>query len=165
LEGLRLLVRQGTVGSAVRDGLGIDPRPRSSVEAAENDPIAGPVEQREREALVATRVLERVVADDPDPLDRPPADPLLDGGPRREPVDVPGDGRHAVEVRLEDARQGLPVGIAGERVQAPAEPPQAATLDDDDHQEDRDDDDEPDDRRSDDRCDGGVQVDRWVLPE
>ena len=54
------------------DRLGVDARPGPRVQARDDPAVAVGVEQGEREALVAAGLLERVVADQPDALDRAP---------------------------------------------------------------------------------------------
>ena len=63
---------------AGRDRLAVDAGAVARVEAADDEPVAVLVEQGEREALVAARVLERVEAHEPDPLERLALRPLED---------------------------------------------------------------------------------------
>ena len=72
-EGLRLLVRQRRLRLARRDRLAVHARAGAGVEAADDEAVAVLVEQREREALVAAGVLERVEAHEADALERPAA--------------------------------------------------------------------------------------------
>ena len=59
------------------------------------------IEQRQREALVPAGLLERVVADETDPLERPPLGGFEDRRLGRQLVQLPGDGEDLVEVRVE----------------------------------------------------------------
>ena len=66
----RLLVGQAGVGATGGDRLGVDARAGPGVEARQDPAVARRIEQRQREALVAAGLLERVVADETDPLER-----------------------------------------------------------------------------------------------
>jgi len=66
-------------------------------------------------------------------------------------------------VGIEHGVEALPVGAAGQPVEAAPEPADPARLDEGEEDEDEDDEPEADDRRSDVRRDGGIQVDRSVL--
>ena len=65
--------------SPVGDRLGEDPRVRAAMQAAEDDAVPLVVEERDREALVGSGVLERVEADEPDVLEAAQRSPLDDG--------------------------------------------------------------------------------------
>ena len=159
-ERLGLLLGQRAFRSAVGDRLRVDPRPGPRMEAADDESVALGVGQREREALVATGVLEWVEPDEGDLLDRSPRRGLEDGGPRRQLVELPRDDADAIEVRLENGIEAATFFAARQGIEPTA---QAACLagqvDDEDEQQEAGDR-EADDGRSDDRGDGGVQVDR-----
>ncbi len=68
-DGRGLLVGQRRVRRGRRDRLRVDARAGPGVEARQDPAVAAGVEQRQGEALVAAGLLERVVADQPDPLE------------------------------------------------------------------------------------------------
>jgi hypothetical protein len=72
------------------------------VEAADDEAVTARVEKREREALVAARLLERVEPHEPDTLQRPPRAALENGGARRQLVELASDLVDLLEVRIED---------------------------------------------------------------
>ena len=78
-----LLLGEVGVGAARGDGLRVDARAGARVQAREDPAVALRVEQGQGEALVAAGLLERVVADQADPLERPQLRRLEDRRPRR----------------------------------------------------------------------------------
>jgi len=108
------------------------------MEAADDEPVAGRVRQREGEALVATGVFERVEPDEPDALDRPAAARLEDRGACRQLIELPPDGPDLLEVRVEDAIERLALPSSGQDRHAPADTAQLASHDEDEHEEDED---------------------------
>jgi hypothetical protein len=99
------------------------------MEAAQHEAVAGDVGHGQGKALVAAGVLERVVPDQADPLDRPPTGCLEDGGTGRQLVELAADGEDLVEVGLEDGAEILAVGPADQSVEPPSEAPDLALLD------------------------------------
>ena len=108
------------------------------MEAAQHEAVAGHVGQGQGEALVAARVLEGVVPDEADPLDRPPADGLEDGRAGRQLVELAADGVDLVEMGLEDGAEILAVGSADQPVEPPPQTPDLAQLDEGQDQENED---------------------------
>ena len=130
------------------------------MEAADHEAVAAGIGEGEREALVAAGVLERVVPNETNLLDRSPGRRLQDGRPRRKLVELAGDDADAVQMGIEDGVETPAVLAAGQAVESAAQPArQAGEVDHEDEQQERRDR-EADDGRSDDRGDGGVQVDR-----
>ena len=118
-----LLVGQRRVRAAARDGLRVDPRARARVEAREDPAVAVRVEQGEREALVPAGLLERVVADEADPLEALALGRLEDRGPGRDVVELACRPRRPSR----DGRRAPPRGF-GPRSRGSARPagPRAA---------------------------------------
>jgi hypothetical protein len=79
------------------------------VEAADDEAVPACVEEREREALVTARLLERVEPDEPDPLQRAARAALEDGRPGGQLVELTGDVVDLLEVGVED-RLDAPTG-------------------------------------------------------
>src|SRR6266699_3736774 len=123
------------------------------MEAADDEPVAGRVRQREGEALVATGVLEWVEADEPDALDRPAAVRLEDRGPCGQLVELAPDCPYLLEVRVEDAIEGLALPSTGQDRDAPPDPAQLACHDENEHEEDEDGQAEAEDDRAENRLD------------
>ena len=117
-----LLVRQPGVGAAGRDRLGVDARPGAGVQARQDPAVAVRVEQGQGEALVAAGLLERVVADEPDALERLPLGGLEDGRPGDDLVELAGDRVDLVEVGVEDGLEARALGAAGQAGQPGVEP-------------------------------------------
>jgi hypothetical protein len=133
------------------------------MEAADNEPVPLGVGQSQREALVPAGVLERVVPDEPDPLDRTPVRRLEHRGASRELVELARDGVDPVEVRLEDGVEAPAVRSPRQRVESTSEAARLPSEEEDEDKEQENRASEPDDRGADDRSDGGVEVDRCVL--
>jgi hypothetical protein len=108
------------------------------MKAAQHKSVAVPVEERQREALVAAGLLERVVANDADPRKRLAQVALEDGGSSGEPVDVPDDGADTLEVRPEDRLEALLVASSRDHLEPAGETAGAPEEDDRDDDEDRD---------------------------
>jgi hypothetical protein len=72
------------------------------VKAADDEAITVGIEQRQREALVSTGVLERVEPDEPDLLEGALAVRLQDRGSGRELVELGRDRIHLVDMGVED---------------------------------------------------------------
>ena len=152
------------VGAAGCDRLGVDARPRSRVEARQHPAVARRIEQRQREALVAARLLERVVADETDPLERLSLASLRGRrGPGGQLVELARDCVHLVEMRVEDGLEALAVPAAGQTAQPGIDPAGPSGERDDGQEEQDDDDDEPDDERSEIGLDERVEVDPRIL--
>src|SRR5439155_12095638 len=124
---------------------------------------AGRVGQRERKALVAPGVLERVEPDEADALDRATARRLEHRRSGGEVVELAGDRVDLVEVGIEYRAEVGPVGSAGDPVQASPQPADPPCLDEGQHEQDERGDPEAGDGRPDVRCDEGVEIDRGVL--
>jgi hypothetical protein len=118
------------------------------------------VEQRDREALVAARVFERVEPDDPDPLECLPKLGFLDGRPCRQPLDIASEPVDLFKVRAEDRLEAPAVVATGHRFDPPRQPP----LSKDEHEHgEHEDDDEPRERkngRAERLVEGSLDVDR-----
>ena len=91
------------------------------MEARQDEPVATAIDDGEREALVAARLLERVVPDDPDPAERLPDVPFEDRCPGLDLVDIGDDLPDPVEVGRQDGLEARVVTPAGEPLEAPAE--------------------------------------------
>ena len=111
------------------------------MQAREDPPVAGRIEQREREALVAARLLERVVADEADPLEGTPLGALEDRHPSRQLVELTRDVVDLVEVGIEHGLEISTVRPAGQTSQPgvdPARPPRDQDDGDQEHENDDD---------------------------
>lgn len=137
-QGLRLLVRQGRLGPALTDGLRVHARAGARVEAVEHEAVTRRVDDGERKALVATGVVEGVVADESDSTERAPDVALERRGPGRDVVEVAGDASDPVEMLAEHGLEAALVAAAGQRLQAAAEPRDPAREDADDDEQDDD---------------------------
>jgi hypothetical protein len=133
------------------------------MEAAHDEAVAPRIEQSEREALVATGLLEWVEPDEADPLDRLPSVALVDRGPGRQLVELARDLEDLLEVGVED-RLDAPTGCAaGQSLEPLLEPPDPAALENRQQQEEEDGDDQADDDRPEVRREERVEVDPGVL--
>ena len=83
-DGGGLLLGQRRLRATAADGLRVHARARAGVQARQHPAVAFGVEQREREALVAAGLLERVVADEADPLEGAQPGALERPGPSRQ---------------------------------------------------------------------------------
>src|SRR5439155_17192775 len=119
----RFLVGQGAVRATGRQGLGIDPCPGPSVKAADDEAIFLGIQQGESKALVAARVLERVVAHEADALERSAAVGLERGRPPRQFVQMRGHLIDLVEVGLQNTFQRRRIRSPRQLAKALVEPP------------------------------------------
>jgi hypothetical protein len=94
------------------------------------------VEQRDREALVAARVLERVEPHHGDPLERVAKLSLLHRRSTPESLDVAAEGMDALEIGAQDRLEAPAVATAGDAVEPAAESAEAPG--EDDHGDDED---------------------------
>jgi hypothetical protein len=115
------------------------------VETRQDPSIARCVEKRQREALVAAGLLERVVADEPDALEGTSLCTFEDGHPRRQFVQLARDRKDLVEVRIEDSLEAVTLRATSQTEQAPVDPARLSRQQDDCQQEDEDEDAEHDD--------------------
>ncbi len=134
---LGLLGRQGPVGPAGGERPGVDPGSRPSVEAADDEAVVVGIEEGEGEALVAARLLERVVADEPGPLERSPTRRLEARRPGHEVVDMDADRDDPLEVGVQDGFEAPPALAPSQVVDPTLEAADPAPHDDRDR--DRDD--------------------------
>ena len=134
------------------------------MEAAHDEAVARRVGERQGEALVATGVFERVEPDEPDALDRPATVRLQDRRTRRQLVDLATDRVDLVDMGVEDGIEALALRSPGQAIEPAAQPPHLSPLDEDENEQDEKGDTKADDDRAEDRLDGGVQVDRSILP-
>jgi hypothetical protein len=134
------------------------------VEAAHDEAVARRISERQGEALVATGVLERVEPDEPDALDRPATARLQNRRTRRQLVDLATDRVDLVDMSVEDRIEALALRSPGQAIEPAAQAPHLPPLDEDEDQQDEEGDAEADDDRAEDGLDGGVQVDRSILP-
>jgi hypothetical protein len=130
------------------------------MQAADDEPVAVAVEDRQREALVAAGLLERVVPNDPDPPERLAQVVLDDGRPSGQTVDVAHDGADPLEMRAKHGFEALRVAAARDRVEPARQPTGTAEEDERAKDEDRDGDEEARDEGIEIGADEGVQVDR-----
>jgi hypothetical protein len=130
------------------------------VEAAHDEAVAAAVEHRQREALVAAGVLERVEPHEPDAPEGALDVALQRGRPRRDDIDVADGTVDPFQVRAEDRLERRFVPALGQALQPPAELPDPADQPDDRERERENDDDEPADDRRDVGRDERVDVDQ-----
>ncbi len=130
------------------------------MEAADDEPGPGRVDQSDREALVSARVLERVEPDESDALDRAPGGCLEDGRSGRQVAELAGHRIDLVEMDVEHGPQIRPFGPAGQAVEPAPQPANPAGEEGNRDKEDQDREPKGDDRRADEGRDGGVEVDR-----
>ncbi len=90
------------------------------MQARQDPAVPVGIEQREREALVAAGLLERVVPDQPGPLEGARLAALEDLRAGGDVVELAGDLDDLVQVRLEDGLETLAVGVAGQADEAGA---------------------------------------------
>jgi hypothetical protein len=130
------------------------------VEAADHEAVPAGIEDREREALVATGVLERVVANQADVAERG-AQLLLDGRrPVLQLVEAPADRADALQVLAEDRLEVATARPAGQRIEAPRQAVDPAGLGEQD--DEGDDERDADDGEGDDDLillDEGLEID------
>jgi hypothetical protein len=88
------------------------------VQAADDDPVLVGVKQRKREALVAAGVLERVEADEADPLECVAALGLERRGSPGQPIDVRAQPPDLRQVGLEDRLEAPSVLAPGDAIEA-----------------------------------------------
>jgi hypothetical protein len=130
------------------------------MEAADDEAVALPIEDRQGEALVAARLFERVVPNDADPPERLAQVALEDRRPGGQPIDVGDDGSDPLEVRAEHGFEALRVAAAGDRVEAAGQPTASTEEYERSHDEDHDGREEADDEGIEIGADEGVRVDR-----
>jgi len=159
-ERLCLLGRRSAVRAAGSHCLRIDARRAAGVEAADDDAVAMRVEQRDREALVATRVLERVEPHHGDPLERMAKLSFLHRRSTPESLDVPAEGVDALEMGGQDRLEAPAIVAAGDAVEPPAESAEAPGEDDHGEDEDETDGREAGNDRSKRLGEQGIDVDR-----
>jgi hypothetical protein len=164
LKRLGLLVRQRALGPSGGQDLGIDAGAGPRVEAAHHEAVSLGIEEGEREALVATGVLERIEADETDLLKRPPPVGLEDGWSRSELVQLGGNGIDLVDVRLEDRFETVTSFAARDPCQAVVEPADPSRLDDDDEEQNENRESERADDSADVRFDERVEIDGSAPP-
>jgi hypothetical protein len=133
------------------------------VQAADDDPAAGGIGQRKREALVSAGVLEGVEADEPDALDRLTTCRLDDRGACSDIVQLAPDGIHPPQMGFEHAAEVGAVGAPGQGVHPTTETADLASEKDDKDKEDENRDAKGDGERADDGLHEGVEVDRGIL--
>jgi hypothetical protein len=133
------------------------------MEAADDDPVAVGVEEGQGEALVATGLLEGVVANQADLLERRPASGRDAGRPGADVLDVARDPVHPIQVDPEDALEAVARFAPRQALDPPAQAPDPATL----HQRQQE---QHEDRHAEAHHDGpevrrddGVQVDGRLL--
>ena len=131
------------------------------MEARQDPAVACRIQQREREALIAARLLERVVADETDPLERPALCGLECGGPRRQRSQVARDTIDSVELTF--ACVGDPRRPGARTAKSSVDPARPTDEPEDRDEQQRDDDDEADDERPEIGLDEGVEIDPRVL--
>jgi hypothetical protein len=163
-DGLRFLGRKCAVGLATGQGLGIDPRPVPCVKAAHDEPVPVCVEQRQGEALVATRLLERIEANETDTTQRLLALGLEDGRSSGKLVQLGSHRVDLVDVGVEDPLEAPSPLSAGQSLQPVAQPADPASLDDDDEEEEHDEQTDSADEGSDVRLDERVEIDGSAPP-
>jgi len=134
------------------------------VEAADDEPIAVAVEDREGEALVAARVLERVEADDPDSAEGAPQVSLDDRRPGSQVVDFLDGRADALKVGPEDGLEARRVRAAGQGVESPAEAAQSERQPDVEQEQCQGGDGEPDDDRAEVVLDERLEIDCGCPP-
>jgi hypothetical protein len=91
------------------------------MQAAHDEPVPPAVEHRQREALVAAGVLERVESDEPDPSEGALQVALDNRRPRGDLVDLPDGLADPVEVLAEDALERRLVTALGQALEPPRE--------------------------------------------
>jgi len=84
------------------------------VQAREHPAVTDRIQQGERKTLVAAGLLERVVADEPDALERLALGALEDRRPGRQLVELARDVVDLVEVSVEDGLEARALGSTGE---------------------------------------------------
>jgi len=162
-KGLGLLGRERRIGPTGNDCLGVEARSGSRMQAADDEPVAIPVGEGKGETLVAAGLLERIEPNEADPLDRPARLRLENRRPRRQLVELSGDGQYLVEVGVEDRLEAAALCAAGDSIEAAPQTRLAPRQHRRDHEEEQNEDDEADDDRAQIRGDESVQIDRTVL--
>ena len=130
------------------------------MEAAHHEPVAATVEHRQGEALIASGVLERIEANQPDPSERTLEIALHDRGPARNAFDVTDDLADAFHVAAEHGFERLGITSAGQAVESSSELSGAPKQQDDRDEEDDEDGCETDHDRADVGGDHAVEIDR-----
>ena len=163
-KGLGLLGRERGIGLTRDDRLRVEPRSRSGVEAADHEAVAVAVGERQGEALVAARLLERIEPYETNPLNRPTRIRLEDRRARRQLVQLAGDRQDLVEVSVEDCLEAAALRAPRDTVEPAPQARLATRLDSDDDEKEQNDDEKADDDGAEIGGDESVQIDRTVLP-
>jgi hypothetical protein len=130
------------------------------MEAADDEPVALAIEDRQGEALVAAGLLERVVPNDADAPERLAQVALEDRRPGRQAVDVADNRADALEVRAEHGFEALRVAAAGDRIQPAGKAASTPEKEERGNDKDRDGDEKAPDEGIEIGADEGVQIDR-----
>ena len=159
----RLFFGQGAVPTTSLDRFRVDPCARSSVKARQDPPIPRRIEQRECEALVTTCFFEWVVADQPDPLERPTLRDLKGRRPLGQSIEFASDLEDRFQVRIQDGLEAAAFFATGDAVQPEVQPACPPCKRNDGDDQDDDDRAETDDDLSEMRLYERVEVDPRVL--
>jgi hypothetical protein len=134
------------------------------MQAAQDKAVARSVEQGEREALVATRVLERIEPDETHVLERAPGVRLQDGRAGGQLIELGGDGVHLVQMGVEDGLEAPPTLAPGQSFDPAPELADPPSLEQGDQEQDDDGENERADEGTDVRFDEGVEIDGRAPP-